>query len=54
MLVETIRSVRLAKLELHKFIAYRSKLMATPTCTSKHPLNGRIIGAMEQFGVGIT
>jgi hypothetical protein len=52
--VETIRSVRLATLELHKFIAYRSKPMATPTCTSKHPFTGRIIGDLEQFGVGMT
>ena len=52
--LETMISVRLATLELHKFSADMLKLIEMPTCTSKQPVRGKIIGAVGQYGCGRT
>lgn len=49
-----MRSVRFATLGSHKFITDILKLNKTPTCTSRQPLRGKIIGAIEQAGDGRT
>ncbi len=52
--LETTISLSVATLGLHKFSADRLKLTKTPTCTSKHPLRGIIIGSCEHVGSGRT
>jgi len=51
---ETTISITLVSLGSHKFIANISKLVRTPTVTSKQPVRGIITGASEQFDSDVT
>jgi hypothetical protein len=52
--METTISEITDTLRLQKLIADKLKLTVTPTCISKQPLKGRIIGAIEHVGCGRT